>query len=125
MVFQPSCKSKCIASEFIAFLLNGNYVLQFVKEFRYLGHVINNNCSDDNDIKREIRNIFMRFNILIRRYGKCSVNVKLPLIRAYCTCMYDAGLWIHYSVTVLNKLRSCYIECIKFFFDTRVVIVLL
>ena len=115
MVFKPSCKSKCIAPEFPAFLLNSN-VLQFVNEFRYLGHVINNDFSDDDDIKREIRNIFMRSNILIRRYGKCSVNVKLALFRAYCLCLYDAGLWIHYSVTVLNKLRSCYNKCIKFFF---------
>ena len=67
MVFQPSCESKSIAAEFPAFLLNGN-ALQFVKEFRYLGHMINNNFSDDDDIKREIRNIFMRTNILIRRY---------------------------------------------------------
>ena len=115
MVFKPSCKSKCIAPEFPAFLLNSN-VLQFVNEFRYLGHVINNDFSDDDDIKREIRNIFMRSNILIRRYGKCSVNVKLALFRAYCLCMYDAGLWLHYSVTVLNKLRSCYNKCIKLFF---------
>jgi hypothetical protein len=82
LVFQSSCKSKCIASEFPAFLLNGN-VLQIVNEFRYLGHVINNNFSDDDDIKREIRNLFMRTNILIRRYGKCSLNVKLVLFRSY------------------------------------------
>ena len=115
MVFQPCCKSKCMASDFPAFLLNGN-ALQFVNEFRYLGHVINNNFSDDDDIKREIRNLFMRTNILIRRYGKCSVNVKLVLFRAYCMCMYDVGLWSHYSVTVLSKLRSCYNKCIKMFF---------
>ena len=78
--------------------------------------MINNNFSDDNDIKREIRNLFMQSNILIRRYGKCSVNVKLALFRAYCMCMYDVGLWIHYSVTVFNKLRSCYNKCIKMFF---------
>jgi len=76
--------------------------------------VINNNLSDADDIKREIRNLFMRSNILIRRYGKCSVNVNLALL-AYCMCLYDAGLWIHYSVTVLNKLRSCYNKCINFF----------
>jgi len=55
MVFQHSCKSECITSEFPAFLLNGN-ALQFVNEFRYLGHVINKSFSDDDDIKREIRN---------------------------------------------------------------------
>jgi hypothetical protein len=116
MVFQPSCRSKSIASEFPAFLLNGN-TLQFVNEFRYLGHMINNSFSDDDDIKREIRNLFMRTNILIRRYSKCSVQVKLALFRAYCMSLYDVGLWRHYSVTVFNKLRSCYNKCIKLFFS--------
>ena len=115
MVFQPSCKSKCIASEFLHFLLYGN-VLQFVNEFCNLGHMINNKLSDDDDIKWEIRNLFVRINILIRRYGKCSVPVKLTLFRAFCMCLYDAGLWRHYSITVFNKLRSCYNKCIKIFF---------
>ena len=115
MVFQPSCKRKSIGTEFPAFVLNG-IALQFVSEFRYLGHMINNDFTDDEDIKREIRNLFMRTNILIRRYGKCSVPVKLTLFRAFCMCLYDAGLWRHYSITVFNKLRSCYNKCIKIFF---------
>ena len=81
---------------------------------------LSNESNDDEHIKeiikREIRNLFMRTNVLIRRYGKCSVNVKLVLFRAYCICMYDVRLWSHYSVTVLNKLRSCYNKCIKMFF---------
>ena len=27
--------------------------------------------------------------------------------------MYNVGLWKHYSVTVLNKCKSCYHKCIK------------
>jgi hypothetical protein len=69
-------------------------------KFLYLGYVINNNFSDD-DIKREIRNFFTRTNILITRYGKCSVNVKLALFRLIVgsspMCMYNAGLWSYYS----------------------------
>jgi len=63
-----------------------------VKEFKYLGHIINNELSDNNDVKREIRNLFMRTNILIRRYSNCSVGVTLTLFKAYCMCLYDAGI---------------------------------
>jgi len=38
------------------------------------------------DIERETRNMFIRTNILLRRFGKCSVDVKLSLFRSYCLC---------------------------------------
>jgi len=34
--------------------------LQFIDEFKYLGNILNNSCADDNDIKREIRNLYAR-----------------------------------------------------------------
>ena len=69
MVFQPVCKRKSIlGTEFPAFLLNGN-VLQFVSDFRFLGHMVNNILSEgDDDNNCEIRNLLMRTNILVRRY---------------------------------------------------------
>lgn len=115
MIFNPKCKRLIVATEFPSFTQNDS-PLQFVKEFKYLGHIINNELSDNNDVKREIRNLFMRTNILIRRYSNCSVSVKLTLFKAYCMCLYDAGIWKIYSATVWNKLKSCYNKCIKMFF---------
>jgi len=43
--------------------------MQFVSEFRYLGHVLTDNLHDDADIKREIRNMYMRTNMLIQRFS--------------------------------------------------------
>ena len=77
--------------------------LHYVTEFKYLGHIITNNSLDDADIKREMRLLFARSNMLLRRYGKCSVNVKLTLFRSFCMCFYDISLWNNYSLTVLSK----------------------
>jgi len=41
------------------FLLNG-MPLRFVTKFKYLGHIINNKFTDDDDMKREMRNMFIR-----------------------------------------------------------------
>jgi len=56
--------------------------------------------------------------MLIRRFGKCSVDVKRLLFRSYCLCFYDIGLalWKFYKTTVINKLKSAYNRCMKMFF---------
>jgi len=33
--------------------------------------------------------------------------------RSYCMTLYDIGIWKHFTVTALNKFRSCYNRCIK------------
>ena len=55
-------------------------------------------------------------NMLIRRFGKCSMDVKRVLFRSYCLCLYDTGLWKFYKTTVINKLKSAYNRCMKMFF---------
>ena len=115
MMFNPKRKSMIIDSSFPCFTLGG-VELQFVHKFKYLGHIITNDFSDNDDINREIRNLFMRTNILIRRYSKCSLAVKLSLFKAYCMCLYDIGIWKYYSNSRFNKLKSCYNKCIKMFF---------
>jgi len=36
-----------------------------VSQFRYLGHMLCNNMTDDDDMRREIKNLFVRTNILV------------------------------------------------------------
>lgn len=118
MIFNPRQHVKIVAKTFP--LLNvGGSNLQFVTEFKYLGHIISNDFSDDKDIHRELRNMFFRVNILVRRFAKCSVAVKIALFRAYCLCLYDTALWKCYNVTSFSKLASCYNRCIKIFFGYK------
>jgi len=114
MVFEPKCRKKSLNVTFPQFTLGDN-TLQFVDEFKYLGHIIVPTMSDADDIKREIRSMFYRTNILIRRYSHCSNEVKLVLFKSYCVCFYDIALWRHYNSSIYNKLQSCYNKCIKLF----------
>ena len=45
--------------------------------------------------------------------------ISLYLYVFLCVSQYDAGLWFQYSAVVLNKLRSCYHKCLKFFFGFK------
>jgi len=50
MVFKPKSRAKVVADIFLQFNLGGTNLLQFVKEFKYLGHTITDNLTDDADI---------------------------------------------------------------------------
>jgi len=115
MIFEPKSTDRMITEKFPPFTLNG-CSLSFVQQIKYLGHIVSSTLNDDEDIKREIGNLFMRTNMHISRYCKCSTNVKLTLFRSYCMSLYDISIWKHFTVTALNKFRSCYNKCVKKFF---------
>ena len=118
MIFEPRDRTKVMNVEFPQFMLAG-CVLQYAQVFKYLGHIISDTLADDDDLHREIRNLFTRTNILARRFAKCSVDVKIALFKAYCVCLYDAGLWLKFRMSSLNKLSSCYNKCLKLFFGYK------
>ena len=95
MVINPTDSTKIVSKVFPHFMINGQSV-EFVQKFRYLGHVISQKMSDDSDIKREIRNMYMRTNMLTQKFKSCSTDVK---IRAYCICLYGVPLWSHYNAS--------------------------
>jgi len=116
MVVNPQCRSRMVSASFPCLTLWSSQ-LQFVSSFRYLGHIITTTLSDIDDIQREIKSmLFFRTNILIRKFSHCSFTVKCSLLRSYCLSLYDIGLWRKFTVSCMNKLRSCYNKYIKSFF---------
>lgn len=118
MAFMPEKRNCIVATSFPQFHI-GDDCIQFVTSFKYLGHRILDSNSDNDDIQRETSNMYVRSNILLRRFSKCSVSVKILLFRSFCICLYDASLWTRFHSTVFNKLRSCYIRCMKTFFGYK------
>ena len=105
MIFQPVCRSKALQCEFPKFQLSGTEI-QYVHTFRYLGHLINDNATDTDDIQREIRNLFIRTNVLVRKFHRCSLAVKIRLFKTFCLCFYGVGLWSSFTMSCINKLKS-------------------
>ena len=87
-------------------LIESTY-LQFVTQSKYLGHIITRNVSDDDDIQREIRNLFVRTNVLRQRFNNGSMAVKCVLFRLYCICLYDAAHWRNHIMEAIHRLTSC------------------
>jgi len=55
----PKTVVRLCRTAFPDFTLDG-MKLKFVSSFRYLGHIVQNNECDDDDIAREIQNLFVR-----------------------------------------------------------------
>jgi len=115
MVLNPCNRSKTVLDSFPQFTLSG-CKLKFVEQLKYLGHLIHNSFTDDNDINREITAMFTRTNLLSRRFKRCSTAVKLRLFQSYCIRLYDSALWNNVTVAAINRLASCYVKCMKAFF---------
>jgi len=72
-------------------MLNG-IALQFVTGFRYLGHLVDNKLSDD-DINRELRNLFVRTNILVDAMANAlRASNEFYSVLNYVSRLYDVGL---------------------------------
>ena len=66
--------------------------LHVVATYKYLGNYISDYLSDDDDINRQRRTVYVQGNIILRKCSMCSLEVKFTLFRSYCPCMeYNSG----------------------------------
>ena len=118
MVVNPISVDKTVRRTFPCFSINGQ-MIEFVTEFKYLGHILSAKMQDDCDITREIRNMYARTNMLVQRFRKCSLKVKLAIFKAYFMCFYGISLWWSFNVSTMLKFKYCYNKCVKKFFGYK------
>ena len=82
--------------------------LEFVQQFKYLGHIISSDLSDNKDIQNQNKKLCARGNLVIRKFKHCADDIKCLLFKTFCYSMYGAALWSAYSAAVINRLRVNY-----------------
>ena len=85
-----------------------NTAIDRVSMYKYLGHCINDELSDDDDMTRQRNKIYAQGNALIRKFYMCTENVKIALFKSYCTTLYTSTLWCKYRRESLRKLCVAY-----------------
>lgn len=104
LIFKAAIKSD---ESYPAVSLNG-CVLNRVRQFKYLGHIVSEDLKDNLDVDRERRALAVKCNMLIRRFSRCTDSVKITLFRAYCQVFYTCSLWTNYTLKAVNALRVQY-----------------
>ena len=101
MIYKPCRTARHVPYSFPDFTLNGA-ILNTVDSCKYLGHIISATDDDNLDIVRQMGLLYARTNMLIRKFSKCDINVKLCLFRAYCTQFYGCSTWKRFTVAVIK-----------------------
>ena len=82
--------------------------LGVVAKKKHLGFLLTNNFRDDDDIERQIRSFYISANMLMRKFSKCTFNVKCILFKAYCYQLYGGPLWLNHTERLMGKLKVAY-----------------
>ena len=90
--------------------------LKNVDVFKYLGHYISSDLSDDKDILRQTKLNYVRGNMLCQKFKYCSEYIKCTLFKAYMYNMYTISLWSHYSKSIYRRLVTSYNNSFRFLF---------
>ena len=102
--------SLCFEPNSIKFERPGFYLGEMIKprvQCKYLG-VITSDHNSDLDLKRQMRKFYTNANMLIRKFFKCTVDVKCHLFKTYCSAMWfdstksaKGGLQQHFTQTII------------------------
>ena len=76
---------------FTKFTLNGDEI-PVKREYRYLGHTLCDTLSDNVDIERQCKSLYIQGNIIIRKFRMCTEDVKIKLFQSYCSALLCGGI---------------------------------
>ena len=80
---------------------------------KYLGILICDSLTDNNEIMKQMRGFYARANTILRNFNMCSIYVKVELFRAYCTNFYCCSLWSSFSLSTISKMRVAYNNVVR------------
>ena len=84
------------------FKLNGIILLHMVASYKYLGHYITDDLSDDDDINRQRRTLFVQGNIILRKFNNVFLGCEAHTLSyvlftyVYSTTLMELQKIYHY-----------------------------
>ena len=89
-------------------IMLGEAPLTVTKSYKYLGHIITDNLSDEADLEDKERGLYRRCNALLRTFHFCSDEVKTKLFTCYCSNVYLCSLWVKFRKSYMRHFIVSY-----------------
>ena len=80
----------------------GNVQLGIVNTYRYLGHIMSDDLSDELDMKSKVRCLYARSNMLASKFRFCTNVVKNRLFTSFCSNVCLCWLWARFRQSVMH-----------------------
>jgi hypothetical protein len=93
--------------------------LSFVSDLKYLGIIIKEDLSDNCDMIRHKKYLYVKGNMLLRNFKLCSDDVKHKLLKTFCYNVYGGHLWTVYNTQELSKLTVAYNDIYRKLFKIK------
>ena len=90
-----------------------NMALSYTSQYKYLGHLLTNDLRDDSDVLKQVRSLYGRANLLLRKFRKTGVQTKVMLFNAFCSPVYGCQLWCNSRKETFNRLRVAYNNALR------------
>ena len=79
--------------------------------------MLTNDLQDNEEIKRQIRSIYCRSNMLIRDFHFCNEDVRKLLYSTFCSNLYCTQLWWCYNNAMFNKVKVAFNNGFRIFLN--------
>ena len=107
MHIRYSCQNGCI-------VFRSAYISACSQQFS-----LNDKLDDNDDIRRQVKALYTRGNILVNNFNKCSQQVKNCLFKSYCSNCYGGQLWSIYKKDVYKKCVVAYNDIYRKLFNIK------
>ena len=107
--FIPRCLNICATPPIV---LDGRDIA-YQPSCKYLGVFISSDTTDDADLSRQLRSLYVRVNSLSRNFKACSNDVKALLFTSFCSNVYAGHCWSNFKKSSMSKLVIAFNNCFR------------
>lgn len=93
--------------------LTNNITLEVVEQFNYLGHILNYNLDDADDVEAKLNKFHGSFNSVFRNFSNVDIETFLYLFNSYCAPQYGLSLWCSKNIFIKQSFRAFHIAFSK------------
>ena len=85
----------------------GNKLLNVVKAYKYLGHWISEDLSDDIDIYSNIKQLYKQSYMIANYFSHCSKATKIIQFKSFVSNIYLSSIWLPNRAN-MRKIKVAY-----------------